>query len=1004
MLFEGYKLTFRFNARHSTGAHDAPHNHTFEITTFFNVAADADMVAYDLPENTVDGYLQTFSGGYFNEIPPFDTIVPTMENIGAEFYTAIAALLEPLGFSLTRLDIGTAPNTVFSIGTQTTPAQDAMIEAVRAVHGEPAQSLPAQLPRTHPAPAEKPAPRAAEVLRKRRDPAPAHSLPQKLSMRYLVIGLVLAALAGFGITLAVKLSGLYPMGFDVHGHLFKADMLYNSIKKGDFFPLYTEYWYNGVQPFRYWAPLPYYFLALLEFICGGNIFNAYLGFLFVSFTVGAAGWLLLARRLGRPVLGLFLALAWFCLPDNLRVFFSEGNYPRMFVTMLLPMLFYCMWMLVCYRRRGYLIPLTVLMAAVVLGHLMIAAMVGVGSAVFLGLYAAVNRRVREAAFALCGMLLAVAVAGIWVFPSLKGGITSMDSAGNAELAISLSAKLIDSLNPFARLDTGIADLYFGLSIAAVTFAGIFLSGKRSIPGFSTMLLILLGTTTAVAPVLQLLPMAQLFWIRRFAPIAYAAFVVALLEWHRLKKPILVFLCAAIAADCVPSMNLSLLNTHMNVPATVSEIHTSMDDYLLTDAKQTTSQRVSLMDLSTLGPMPSMALCSGEGKVPYVFGWAWQGASTASNITYLNESLENKNYLYLFDRSVEIGADTVLLRKSYVPEENRTMLLAAAARSGYTLTEENTEMMLFSLGTDGNFGVVTKYSGLAVGTSAALVPEILPYYRAGDRLKIDAYTAEELEQYEKIYLSGFFYDNKSRAEELIRTVAAAGVQIYIDMNRIPVDPLTSRMTFLDVSAQPVTFYDSYPALIAKDYTATAKAFAPGYENWNTVYITGLTNSYGYAWFGDTKLDFAGTGNDANITFIGFNLLFHTFTAEDTQVSALLSSIMELDSDKLPAREIVPIAVTYGKDSITVTSPADNVNTTIAWQDIFRSEQSISDEDNFLVVNKGTTVITMHYPYFKQGLALTVVGIIGEILLMLVFFGKLKIKRKPTSSPPREEETV
>lgn len=984
MKFEGYKLGFRFNALHKTEATDAkPHRHTFEITLFLRRDSDK-MVAYDVAEAPIQEILDRYSGKILNEIYPFNEISPTVENISTFLYGEFSRALEKTGSTMDRFELSDSPQHTYVIDAG--DLTDAQREAIRRVVPE---SDTQNTVATHvPAPQKQATVAIPVGTPENRRPAPVYLLGAAASRWYTPLSLLILAAISVILTLAVWKSGLYPLGFDIHGHLFKAQVLLDAIKDGNFYPLYSEYWYNGIQLFRYWPALPYYFLALLAFLTGG-IMRGYLAFLAASYFIGGAGWIFLSRKINRPKLGLFLAAAWFFLPDNVRVFFGEGNYPRMFITMLLPWLFSFLWLFVCYRKKKFLLPLVLTMLAIVFSHLMIAAMVGVGTALFLLFYAIFNRRAKESLFALAGMLAAFAVAGTWVYPALVGGITAMDSSGTSDLMASLSAALKDSLNPFARLDDGIADLYFGLSIALISLIGIFASKSKNRSGFVVMVLIILGTTTAITPLLQELPLSQLFWIRRFAPIAYACFIIALLEWKTLRKPLLGIMCAALALDCVPTMNLSVMETHMNIPATESEIAQSMDAYLFSDAQELTKQRVSLMDLSTLGPMPSYGFCMLDSKTKYVFGWAWQGASTAQNISYLNESLENKNYDYLFDRSVELGADTVLMEKSRISgETDRDNLLYAASLSGYSLAEENDKMLLFSLNVSGSFGVQTTYTGLAIGTTAALVPGILPSYHPGDKLMIDDYSVEELEQYDRIYLSGFFYDDKETAEALVRQVAADGVQVYIDMNRIPADPLTSRMTFLDVSAQPVTFYDRYPELITPTRTAQAMDFPEGYETWNTVYLTGLSESYGYAWFEDTKLDFAGKGEDENITFIGFNILFHAYTAGDTEVKSVLNDMMALDENTLPEREIVPISVAYGNDTITIVSPTDNVNTTIAWQDIFESEQDIWDENNFLVVNKGTTVITMRYPYLSRGTAISIAGSVAELLIFLALYGKLR----------------
>jgi uncharacterized membrane protein len=247
------------------------------------------------------------------------------------------------------------------------------------------------------------------------------------------------------------------------------------------------------------------------------------------------------------------------------------------------------------------------------------------------------------------------------------------------------------------------------------------------------------------------------------------------------------------------------------------------------------------------------------------------------------------------------------------------------------------------------------------------------------------------KYKKIYLSGFFYNNRNDAETLVREIADAGVQVFVDMSRIPADPLTNRMTFLNIDAQPITFNNRYPNLVTENNVIRAKSFAEDYETWNTVYLNGLTNATGYAWFENSpRLDFIGTGDNKNVTFIGFNLLFHAYMAEDNDVKEIMNSVMDLQEDKLPDRKIVPISIEYGTNMITIHSEYDNVNTTLAYHDIFESEQPIRSMNNLLIVDKGTTIIRMSYPHLTGGLLVTLFGVLAEIAMAFLIFRKSKTK--------------
>ena len=1000
MSFEGYKYTFRLNASHfATSNSESVHSHTFQICIYIQIDKKA-FTPYDLTENMIKDYLNTYTNVVLNNVPPFNVIPPTIENMGEEFFIEISKIMKEFGFKLTSLEISDTPQRTYSVNDKDLSKLqrknlyselEKIENSIKLNPEKPVKNVPEINTEietkitTETTNIEPP----KETIKKHFDKPSTFETINKKTNIFFILSILFMILSGLAVMLAVRFSEIYPLGLDIHGHLFKADLMYNEIKSGNLYPLYTRYWYNGLQPFRYWPPMPYYFMALIQFICSGNIMNAYLGFIWASFSIGGIGWVLFTRKINKPILGLVLGILWFMLPDNLRVFFGEGNLPRMFVTMLIPYVLYFLWQFVNYRKKKMIFPLIIFMIISIFGHLMISAMIGVASAIFLFIYIIANKRIKESFIAILAMLFSFAVAGIWVYPSLVGGITSMGSDGTSQLMASLSAKLSVSLNPFLRLDGSVTELYFGLSVALVAFVGIFLSNKKSLPGFCTILIIILGTTTALTPLIQKLPLSELFWVRRFTPIAYAMFVIAIIEWKKIKKSILIVMCSLIILDCIPSFNLSEYDKRMNIPATINDIDKSMDNNLFSLAKENTKQRVSLMDLSILGPMPSYAFGTLENKTQYVFGWAWQGAATANNIAYLNESLEKEKYLYMFDRNMELGADTVIIDKIQLKDDDeRQKLETAATQVGYKLSGETSRTLMFSLDVNSTFGLVTKYNALAIGSTSQLVAEILPNYQPGDKLIIDDYTVSELEQYDKIYLSGFFYNDKTKAENLVRQLADSGVKIYIDMNRIPQDPLTSRMTFLNVSAQPIKFYNNFPKLITEDDVVSPKSFANGYEQWNTVYLTNLEESTGYSWFEETKLNFCGTGDTKNITFIGFNLLFHTYTSDDYDVKNILNSIMDIDDGSLPERTIVPLEINYETNKIIIKSEYDNVNTTIAYQDTFNSDNNISDTNNFLIVDKGTTIITMKYPYFMEGLIVSIIGILLEFFLIYFYFKKEK----------------
>ena len=390
----------------------------------------------------------------------------------------------------------------------------------------------------------------------------------------------------------------------------------------------------------------------------------------------------------------------------------------------------------------------------------------------------------------------------------------------------------------------------------------------------------------------------------------------------------------------------------------------------------------------LGHSLSYYLTTGYEKIKYSSGLGWQDAATASNIDLLNRAIKDGYYNFFFDRSIEMGTETVVISKKQVVNLENVFkkLLASGEKLGYKLVDQNKYSYVFHKDTPSVFGVSTKYAGITIGKDAGELTLEFPSFKIGDSLILDNYTFDELKDYKTIYLSGFEYNDKDKAEELIRKLTDNGVKVYIDMNRVPSDSLTNRMNFLGVTAQSIILKNNYPDLIYKDNVIESSAFKTEDSTWSTIYLENLTNVYGYSNFKDEKLDFLGTGENENIVFIGFNIVFHAMETGDSNELKLLRDIFEVDENTLPQRNVIPIDVRYEKNKIIIKSPQDNVNTTVAYQDNFISCENIVNENNLLVVDKGTTEIEIRYPYFTKGLIITLIGIIGMIILSYFIFKK------------------
>ena len=303
---------------------------------------------------------------------------------------------------------------------------------------------------------------------------------------------------------------------------------------------------------------------------------------------------------------------------------------------------------------------------------------------------------------------------------------------------------------------------------------------------------------------------------------------------------------------------------------------------------------------------------------YTYGWAWQGAETGDNIVLLNEALDRKYYRFLFDRAVELGADTVLIRKSDLEKQDITIsdIEQDAAASGYSMVQEMTTAYTYKRETPENFGTVTGYYGLAIGKYANEMTLLYPAFVAGSSDVIEDYSVEELSRYDTLFLTGFEYRNQSKAE--------------------------------------------------------------------AAYITGTDTEIGTFQMGDQKLTFLGMKDDLpNVYFLGLNLMYEAVSRKDAALVDILNDVLGISNEQLPDRELVPITIAYKEDGLSIDVDADfdqetGVNTSIAAQDIFTSDQEISEQMNLLVVHERHTEISFVYPMFVPGIIITISGFICFIL--------------------------
>ena len=816
----------------------------------------------------------------------------------------------------------------------------------------------------------------------------------------------------------VKNNGAYPAGSDTMYHIFRGDYVCNSIKEGSWYPIYNSMWYNGVEIMRYWAPLTAYYMALCQMIAGGGQLAGYLIFVGSVCFFNSISWLIIGRKMNRPYLGAFVGLIWFFMPNDLLALFVEGNLARSLCMIFLPVFIYAVCEYLSERKRIYIPVIIVTFALMAMCHLGYAGMISLAVPIYCIVYMFQQGNKRAVLEVVVSILLGFMVIGIWLVASLNGGITSLD---NSENMANFFQKPVVTLNPLDRIKSNNSHFYYGLAACIIAVCGIFLGYKKSRAGFVTAVVILVCTTTAMYPVLSLLPGSQYLWMLRFISIALCFILYSFLKWDTLKKPLVALMCVLLIADIVPSLTMitggSLLtaDNKLSLSGMFSQYNSTSEDNssdtsliddilslnmtdtseaedrinqtqnytLISKAQSITGQRLALMDASSLGAMGAWLTADWNNGVPATFGAGWEAANTSTNIANLNKAMAESRFYYMFDRCEELGNDTVIVRLSQLNKYTGTLdkLDEAANAVGYKLVDYNGDYRIYHLDVNGNWGTISTYEAIGIGSSASGISLRFPAVEETDAYNLDDYTFEQLSHYKEILLDGLTYNDKEAAEELIIRLSEAGVKIIISADSIPQDKTTHTQTFLGVTCNAVKFENGYPEMNTRIGRVYTDMFPQGHTEWNTVYLDGLDTSYGSVDDNGLSLDFYGTVKNDNIIMCGLGIMnFYSMTGDKT-VGRLLENMSGLTQETLPQRKIVPLTIDYTGSTITITSNEDNVNTALAYHDIFSTAQNIEKKNNLMYIQKGTTVINIKVPYVWQGAIVSIAGIILSVVWVI-----------------------
>lgn len=118
-MFE-LKIKTHFDAAHSLRGYPGPcrelHGHTWgvDVTIAGSELDEIDLI-YDFRDfkNQIDEVLSELDHKHLNDVPPFNKLSPTGENLAKFLYDRIKSLL-PIRVSLLRIDVWESPNACIS--------------------------------------------------------------------------------------------------------------------------------------------------------------------------------------------------------------------------------------------------------------------------------------------------------------------------------------------------------------------------------------------------------------------------------------------------------------------------------------------------------------------------------------------------------------------------------------------------------------------------------------------------------------------------------------------------------------------------------------------------------------------------------------------------------------------------------------------------------------------------------------------------------------------------
>ncbi|QOX63066.1 hypothetical protein FRZ06_06780 [Anoxybacterium hadale] len=117
LRYRQYRLKFYLNTYHYIYIDGKPgelHPHTWQMTAQAVNQKDG-IILFNEVELKIDGILERYQDQTLNDIPPFDVLNPTLENISEYFKNEFASVLNQFGWQLVRFECSETPTRAYLI-------------------------------------------------------------------------------------------------------------------------------------------------------------------------------------------------------------------------------------------------------------------------------------------------------------------------------------------------------------------------------------------------------------------------------------------------------------------------------------------------------------------------------------------------------------------------------------------------------------------------------------------------------------------------------------------------------------------------------------------------------------------------------------------------------------------------------------------------------------------------------------------------------------------------